>query len=367
MTRASDVVSVVSVVSAVREQVRLALEPYARVVLAVSGGADSMVMLDAVAAVARLRLVAVATFDHGTGAHAEQAARLVERTGRALGLEVVAGRAPATDERPTEASWRAARWRFLSGTAAERDATVATAHTRDDQVETVALRILRSAGARGLAGLAADSPVARPLLRVGRADVDAYVRSRALAVAVDPSNASRDHLRNRVRLDLLPALERARPGFAAELLEIGARAADWRRHLDAIAAGVHAFRDAAGAFHVAGADVLGYDAEALRALWPSLAARAGVTLDRRGTWRVAQFTIRSAPGGAMQLSGGFEVTRSREGFVLRRAVPRGGAVVANGMAEGGGGRGHRLDSRGLPQRRGDRTARRAGAVLRMGM
>ena len=361
MTRAS---AVVSVVSAVREQVRLALEPYARVVLAVSGGADSMVMLDAAAAVARQRIVAIATFDHGTGAYAERAARLVARTGRALGLEVVAGRAPATNERPTEASWRAARWRFLSGIAAAHDATVATAHTMNDQVETVALRILRSAGARGLAGLAADSPVARPLLRVSRADVDAYVGARALDVAIDPSNAKRDHLRNRVRLDLLPALECARPGFAADLLDIGKRAAAWRHDLDAIAAGVHAFRDATGAFHVAGADLLGYDAEALRALWPSLAARAGVTLDRRGTWRVAQFTIRSAPGAAMQLSGGFEVTRSREGFVLRSAVPRGGEVVAKGAAGGGGGRRHRLESRGLSQRRGDRTARQAAEALR---
>lgn len=363
MTRASDVVAVVS---AVREQVRMALEPYVRVVLAVSGGADSMVMLDAAAAVARHRIVAVATFDHGTGAHAERAAQLVERAARALGVEVVAGRAPATEVRPTEATWRAARWRFLSGVAAERIANVATAHTLNDQVETVALRILRSAGARGLAALAADSPIARPLLRVNREDVEAYVRARALDVAVDPSNTSRDHLRNRVRLDLLPALERARPGFAAALLDIGARAAAWRRDLDVVAAGVHAFRDVAGAFHVAGADVLGYDAEALRALWPSLAARAGVTLDRRGTWRVAQFTIESVPGRTMQLSGGFEVTRSREGFVLRRAVPRGREVMANGVAGGDGRRGHRLDSRGLPQRRGDRTARQAGAALRVG-
>lgn len=311
----------------------MALEPYARVVLAVSGGADSMVLLDAAAAVARARVAAVATFDHGTGPHAARAARLVARTARRLGLDVVRERAKTTSARANEAGWRASRWRFLSGVASARSATVATAHTLDDQVETVALRILRSAGARGLAALAADSLIARPLLGVSRAQVEAYARARRLEVVDDPSNASRAHLRNRVRLDLLPALERARPGTRAELLVIGARAAEWRRAMGALAAEVHAVRHPDRELRVASTDLLGYDAAALRALWPALAARGGVTLDRRGTWRVAQFTIESVPGGTMQLSGGFEVARTRDWFVLRPSAAREpGAGTARALA-----------------------------------
>src|SRR5690349_23392916 len=96
--------------------------------LAVSGGLDSMVLLDAFATVAPERIAAVATFDHGTGAHATRAARLVAREARRRGLAVVTGRLseqpPSTRGRGLEAMWREARHRFLADAARTREATV---------------------------------------------------------------------------------------------------------------------------------------------------------------------------------------------------------------------------------------------------
>src|SRR4051812_41390700 len=109
--------------------------------LAVSGGLDSMVLLDAFAEVVPSRIAAVATFDHGTGAHATRAARLVVREARRRGLSVVTGRLseqrPASNRGGLEAMWRAARHGFLADVARARGAKVVTAHTRDDQIETV--------------------------------------------------------------------------------------------------------------------------------------------------------------------------------------------------------------------------------------
>src|SRR3954467_9768330 len=87
-----------------------------RLVLAVSGGRDSMALLHAVARVAPRSVRVVATFDHGTGPAATRASRLVARDAARLGFPVVIGRAPA-GTRPTEAGWRAARQRFFNDVA----------------------------------------------------------------------------------------------------------------------------------------------------------------------------------------------------------------------------------------------------------
>ena len=299
------------------DEVSRALSSHDRVVLAVSGGLDSMVMLDA-ARSAGCHLT-VATFDHGTSPASVEAAELVERRSREIGAKCVVGRARA--RLTGEAAWRRQRWGFLRRIAREESAVVATAHTLDDQVETVFMRILRDAGPRGLAGLYAPSDIVRPLLGTRRSEVEAYATERRIEHVDDPSNLSRRHLRNRVRLDLLPAIRRARPSFDRELLDLARRAADWRL---AVAAAVDALgveRHADGSLFVARRALDAYDERELAILWPEIAARADVTMDRRGTRRVAAFTIQGATGGSIQLSGGIEVVRTREHFVLRRKVP----------------------------------------------
>ncbi|HEY0777307.1 MAG TPA: tRNA lysidine(34) synthetase TilS [Gemmatirosa sp.] len=252
------------------------------VLLAVSGGCDSIVLLHAAARTARAAVRAVATFDHGTGAHAREALAIVRAAARALDTPLVEGAASAAGR--SEAEWRDARWSFLQAVANARGAAaIATAHTRDDQLETVLMRAVRGAGARGLAAMTARSPrVIRPLLGVGRAEVAAYAEARALRWVEDPSNGDRRHLRARVRADLLPAIERARPGSAARLFGVAAAAARWRTEVDAWTT------HASGRVAVSALD--GISAAALAVFWPAFAARAGVRLDRRATARLVAYT-----------------------------------------------------------------------------
>lgn len=279
-----------------------------------------MALLDAAAAVVRPDRLVVATFDHATGRHASAAAALVEARAGALGLRAVRGRAERAGR--TESEWRAARWAFLRAVAAAENAEVCTAHTRCDQVETVLMRVLRDAGARGLAGLYADSPVIRPLLDMRRSDVQAYARARGLTWIEDPTNDSRRFLRNRVRHDLLPAMRRANAKVDDELVAIAARAAEWRVQMDAVAAAAVPTRTRASgsALDVAAHAVTPYSAASLAVLWPSLAARVGLVLDRRGTERLVAFTTAARVGSRIQLSGGWEVVRSRESFELQRVA-----------------------------------------------
>src|SRR6185369_11610160 len=108
-----------------------ALDGCERIVLAISGGLDSMVLLDAVARSlnAPRSTVVVATFDHRTGNHASRAARLVERRAEKLGFKCVVGIAVARGTRESE--WREERWRFLRAAASQFRAPVFTAHTLD--------------------------------------------------------------------------------------------------------------------------------------------------------------------------------------------------------------------------------------------
>jgi tRNA(Ile)-lysidine synthase len=307
----------------VRAALAGALAGCGRVVLAISGGRDSMVLLDATARWHRELVVAVATFDHGTGAAAAAAAALVEDAGARRGLRVIRGRAPSGLR--GEAAWREARWSFLRRVAADERGTVVTAHTRDDQVETVLMRVLRGSGARGLAALYAESAVLRPLLELERRDIRRYAASRRIRWEEDPSNRSRAHLRNRVRLDVLPALVRVRPELPGELLAIARRAATLRREVDALVARAVPIERDRGELRVAREHLQRYDAHALALLWPAIAARLGITLDRRGTQRLTSFTINGRQGSRIQLSGGFEAVLHRGVIGLRRSassVPR---------------------------------------------
>ena len=310
----------------IRDEVARALSPFPRVVVAVSGGLDSMTLLDAVARVAPERVRAVAVFDHRTGPAARRAVQHVRREATSRGLSLRVGVAP----RPLparEAAWRDARWRFFREVAREHDAHVATGHTRDDHVETIFMRALRDSGARGLAALHAGAGVVRPLLSFTRAELESYAAACGLRWVDDPSNASLSYGRNRARLELLPALERVRPGLTEALLSLSYRAWQLRQDLDRwLDANVvsrvgpeNAAWGFAGALEVARSSLASYDADHLRLLWPVLAARVGLALDRRGTERLAAFTITGRSGARIQLSGGFEAVRVGETLVVRHA------------------------------------------------
>jgi tRNA(Ile)-lysidine synthase len=305
-------------------------EPGARVVLAVSGGADSMALLRAAARWVPERVAMVATFDHGTGAAAREAAALVVAEARRLGLSVVRerDRAPAS----TEAGWRAARWAFLRRVARGCGARVATAHTRDDQVETVLQRALRGAGPRGLAGLAATGPVVRPWLSIPRAEVRAWLAASGGSWVSDPANADRRHQRARLRLDLLPALEATAPGFAAALVTLGERAAVWRAEAESLARSLPFQPHGPGVWRVPRAVTAGWTAPMLAVVWPVWCADGGVVLDGDGTRRLLRFILGEARAGELRLPGGGTLVRLGDDYELRSATVS--ATIARARAAG---------------------------------
>ena len=275
-----------------------------------------MALLHACARAAHGAVAAVATFDHGTGRLATTAAGLVAAEAARLGFPVVVGHAAVRGR--SEADWREARREFLQDIGRRLGAEVATAHTRDDQLETVVMRVLRDAGARGLAALYAPGATVRPLLEFSRSEVGDYAADVSARWVNDPTNESMRFLRNRVRHDLLPALTQAMPGLGDALLSVARGAASWRETLDAHAASISRVADDGGAAVVAVASLAPYSPAELAILWPAIAARVGLAMDWRGTERAAAFTNDSRTGNRIQLSGGWEIARTRDEFSLRR-------------------------------------------------
>jgi tRNA(Ile)-lysidine synthase len=211
------------------------------VVLGLSGGADSVALLDVLVSLAgrhRYRVVA-AHLDHGlrpdSAGDAAFCRRLCQRQGVPLhtGSADVAARA-RREGGGLEQAARRERYRFLHRVRRETHAAaIAVAHTRDDQAETLLMRLLRGAGATGLGGMRPRSGrLIRPLLGVSREEVLAHLRERGLDWREDSSNADLRHLRNRVRLELLPYLEaRFNPALRAGLARTAGLLADEAAHL----------------------------------------------------------------------------------------------------------------------------------------
>jgi tRNA(Ile)-lysidine synthase len=307
------------IVARLQQAVSDVLSADSRSLLAVSGGIDSMVLLHAAAAVRPGPTLVIATFDHASGSHSALAADFVERTAMSAALPVVIGRGEPAG-RPSEAAWRDARMAFLRAAATEHRAVLCTAHTRDDQVETVLFRVLRDAGPRGLAGLAAPGDARRPLLAFTRAEVVDYAQASGVEWIDDPTNRDPAFARNRLRQEIIPALRGVAPRLESELVAIGERAATWRAELEAaIDARMQFDADREWGILEVGTDGLArYSEDALGIIWPALLGRIGVAADWRGTRRLVAFTTRSKTGQRIQLSGGWTVYRRRGRFEVRR-------------------------------------------------
>lgn len=200
------------------------LRPGERVVVACSGGPDSTALLDALARLAPPRGLDlhVAHVDHalrpGSAAEARPVAHLAAQ--RALpfhALHVAVAPGGSLQDHA-----RTARHQALRALAAQLGATaVALGHTADDQAETVLMRALSGATPRALRAMGLrDGLLARPLLRVWRAQTAAYCTALSLPVLDDPSNADPRFLRTRVRNQLLPALEEVFPAARRRLVAL---------------------------------------------------------------------------------------------------------------------------------------------------
>ena len=186
------------------------------VLTALSGGADSVALLDVLRSLAsewRLTLHAIHVH-HGLSPQADADADFVRglcaQSGVPLHVEhVLVRREPPWEGLEAEA--RRARYGAFREAARRIGATrIATAHTADDQAETVLMRLVEGAGPRGLAGIAPTRGLLiRPLLAARRADVEAHLRARGLGWVEDASNRDTRFLRNRIRHEVLPFLAQA--------------------------------------------------------------------------------------------------------------------------------------------------------------
>ncbi|MEJ7634647.1 tRNA lysidine(34) synthetase TilS [Aeromicrobium sp.] len=225
-----------------RNLVRAALQdlgPGSRLVVGVSGGADSLALAAVTAFVAGREAydVSAVVVDHQLQAgSAEVAARAADQLAT-LGVEAQVVRVEVGTDGGPEAAARRARYQALQGARAD---AVLLAHTLDDQAETVLLGLGRGAGPRSLAGLSAgDGVMRRPFLSLRRAQTEQICRAHQLTWWVDPHNCDPAFRRARIRAEAMPLLEDVLGGGVAEAL---ARTADQVRadsaHLDEIAAAV---------------------------------------------------------------------------------------------------------------------------------
>ncbi|MDX2014259.1 MAG: tRNA lysidine(34) synthetase TilS [Myxococcaceae bacterium] len=179
------------------------------VLLAVSGGVDSMALLGASTSWPGAQ---VASLDHGLRREASAEVELVRTQAQALGLPFHTARLEVDSTVGVEAGARASRYAALS-TIARREGLrfIATAHTATDQAETVLMRLTRGSAMSGAAGILRrrGDGVVRPLLFAARADTERFVRTVGLPFVHDPMNDVPAHLRVRVRSQVLPALEAA--------------------------------------------------------------------------------------------------------------------------------------------------------------
>ena len=233
-------------VATVRLAVRRSLAGLPRdalVLVACSGGADSLALAAATAFVApRLGLRAgLVTVDHGLQEGSADRAAAVAGWGSAAGLDPVEVAAVRVAGRPggPEAAARTARYEALTAVAGRHGAAaVLLGHTRDDQAETVLLALARGAGPRGLAGMPARRGVLRrPLLDVTRADTRKACAALGVVTWDDPHNADPAYARSRVRHDALPALVAALgPAVVDNLARTATQLAADNAHLDTLAA-----------------------------------------------------------------------------------------------------------------------------------
>jgi tRNA(Ile)-lysidine synthase len=310
-----------------------------RLLVAVSGGPDSVALLRALAALSQSRpsRLFLAHFDHALrGAESRQERGFCLRLAQQLGIAPLVGQQAVDAPVHSEAGLRAVRYRFLEQAArACRADFVVTGHTADDQAETVLLNLLRGCGLQGLSGIPSQrrlgaSRLVRPLLGCSRAMVIEYLEELDQPWCSDSSNLTRRYSRNRLRRRLLPWLERqVHPGARAALLRTADLAGQWQACLQTLGEQwlSESVRLADGLLHIA------CPAPSPPSLWPVRQVGLVLAWQQLGWplqamsqqhWGRLRQLLESPPGGRkptrrFHLPGGLEVT-ARGGEIIIRPI-----------------------------------------------
>jgi tRNA(Ile)-lysidine synthase len=300
-----------------------------RVLVACSGGLDSVCLLHLLRFGAPRAALQAAHFDHcmrtASGADAEWVRGLCT----AWGVPLVAGRAARPPRGETAA--RQLRYAFLYDAARAAGADViATAHHVDDQAETVLFRLARGTGLTGLAAIPERrGMIVRPLLPFTRAELLAYAAAARLRWREDRSNLDLRFARNRIRHVVLPALEAVRPGAARRVARIAERAAEaesaWR-DLTLEAERDIVIRRDDGSFELARDRLLSYHPHVRDRVLRHLARQLGSRMYGTGTRTAAEFINAGASGSRVELAGGLRLEREFDRLLLRRIAGGGPAA-----------------------------------------
>ncbi len=311
----------------------------ATVVVAVSGGADSVALLAALRELGAMRSrqyrLVVAHLDHhlraDSAADAAFVSDLARRWQLPCAVETVDVAAAAREAGVgIEEAAREARYAFLARVAAQYDAThVAVAHHADDNVETALHRIIRGTHLHGLAAMAPRRELGeglslvRPLLGTHRDEVEAFCRDRGLAWRTDSTNADTAYRRNFIRHELLPLMRRLNPRAqeAVERLVAAAVEADGLLEKQALAVLAAAGAIGAEGAALACAELLAQPPVVQRYALRLALEQAGAPMRMMGAERLEELrALLSAPAGAVALGGGYEARRAGERLVIGRPV-----------------------------------------------
>ncbi len=213
------------------------ISPGSRVLLAVSGGSDSLGLMHLAVLTGQELELAVGFVDHGLREGVDKEFDIVQKQAEKLGIDVHHAKVPdkealqASSSGSIQAWAREVRYRALEEMARRLDMEyIATGHTRDDQAETVLLRLLRGTGLDGLGGIPDRRNlndrirVIRPLLTVTRQEIRDFLISQGLDWVDDPSNVDNRFLRVRVRGELLPLMEEMQSGASERIAALASEA-----------------------------------------------------------------------------------------------------------------------------------------------
>jgi tRNA(Ile)-lysidine synthetase-like protein len=318
------------------------LRSHRRVVVALSGGLDSVCLLHLLRFGDFELELHAAHYDHGMRPDSAGDAAWVRGLCAAWDVPLHTDRAAAPPR--GEAAARDLRYAFLHDVAARTGAdAIVTAHHADDQAETVLFRLARGTGLRGLAGIPPRRGLlVRPLLPFTRVELQAHATRAGLRWREDRTNLDVRFARNRIRHVVLPALEAARPGAARRIARLARHAAAAERGWSAIVADaledvlIDTERDG---FALARERLLAYHphirARVVRYLLHELGSEPG----RAGTRSAAEFISSGLSGGRIELPGGVRLEREFDRLLLRRrgdAAEPDAPLEIDGAGEGSG-------------------------------
>lgn len=311
-----------------------------RVLVALSGGVDSVVLLHLLHNCRYLLGIEVvaAHFDHAMRADSAADADWVKAFCEARQIKLVMERSHRPLHGETDA--RIERYRFLQDVRQRHSCNrVATAHHADDQAETILFRLLRGTGLRGLAGIPLKrGPFVRPLLPFRKQALIDYATSHNLPHRDDPTNEELKYVRNRIRHLVIPALQIVRPDAVRAVLKMARHAARTESAWNSLLKEQEAVVETAShkdVIELARPKLLEYHAEFRARLMRRYLRRFGIVPARAHTASVLHFVERAQSGAVLPL-GAVQVERAFDTIRIRKAHFR----EANGSVTITGNRGH---------------------------